>query len=197
MRGRRGVCICTWRKFRGRCLSGRRRHTPTTEGGGSGVVVRLKRNLHCFKRGFYGEFIPDSSAAKRGGSGRGCEKPRSDGIPNELQIANSQGVWRRSRHARGEKRETRACLRHTSCEPVYDLLTVSRHRRKNVASPGWCAEAHPMADFGCRGGGAACVGWGLPHRRTTMPGAVYGGFGRCLYPSTESLIRVASPDRAP
>ena len=139
------------------------------------------------------QVFPDSKQALRrvynlalpplrsgGGSGRGCEKPRSDGIPNELQIANSQGVWRRSRHARGEKRETRACLRHTSCEPVYDLLTVSRHRRKNVASPGWCAEAHPMADFGCRGGGAACVGWGLPHRRTTMPGAVYGGFGRCL-----------------
>ena len=71
MRGRRGVCICTWRKFRGRCLSGRRRHTPTTEGGGSGVVVQLKRNFHCFKKDFYGGFIPDSSVPCGGGDGGG------------------------------------------------------------------------------------------------------------------------------
>ena len=40
----------------------------------------------------------------------------------------------------------------------------------------------PMGGGGCSAGirimalAVACVGWGLPHRRTTAPGAVYGGF---------------------
>ena len=38
------------------------------------MVVRLKRNLHCFKRGFYGEFIPDSRAC---GGGEGFPKNAS------------------------------------------------------------------------------------------------------------------------
>ena len=38
---------------------------------------------------------------------------------------------------------------------------------------------------------SACVGWGLPHRRTTMPGAVYGGFG-VVYHSADKPLSLAS-----
>ena len=30
------------------------------------MVVQLKRNFHCFKKDFYGGFIPDSSATGEG-----------------------------------------------------------------------------------------------------------------------------------
>ena len=142
-------------------MSGRRRHTPTTEGGGSGVVVRLKRNLHCFKRGFYGEFIPDSSVRSEGGSGRGCEKPRSDRIQNELQTRPS-ACYRGFLFATGSapacsSRLRHGCRRHILTTRTLQNLAIAIHRKsqtrrvavaaKSSSSPRWRAEAHPMAVF--------------------------------------------------
>ena len=78
------------------------------------MVVRLKRNLHCFKRGFYGEFIPDSSVPHGGGGYLGCSCVASvtETAPDEGGGEDADGQFCRgddgARDEVGEQQQRRA-----------------------------------------------------------------------------------------